>query len=75
MPRGGGLTWAASDRGDRQAPEEEVHGGQEGLEETDGAESRASVGGEVDFIGVRAGGLEEGLLLTGGAAGEKEMER
>lgn len=72
-----GLTWAAGDRRHRQAAEEKVHGGQEGLQKTDGAESRASVGGEVDFIGVRAGRLEERFVLTsrpGGKAVEKSKE-
>ena len=31
--------------------------------------------GEVDFVGVRAGWLEEGLVLTGGRPGGKEMGR
>lgn len=71
VPGGRGLTWAAGDRRDWQATEEEVHGGQEGLQETDGAESGASVGGEVYLIGIRAGGLEERLFLTGRAEGEE----
>lgn len=33
------LSRTSSDRGDRQPPEEEVHGGQQRLEEADGAES------------------------------------
>lgn len=65
MPGRRGLTRAAGDGRDRQASEEEVHGGQEGLQETDGAEGGASVGGKVDFIGVGAGRLEERLILTG----------
>lgn len=63
---GGALTRAASDRRDRQATEEQVHGGQEGLQQTDGAEGRASIGGEVHLVGVRAGWPEDGLTLTGG---------
>ncbi len=74
MPGRRGLTWVPGDRRDRQATEEEVHGGQEWLQKTDGAECRASMGGEVDFIGVRAGWLKEGLILTGRAEG-KEMEK
>lgn len=74
VPGGRGLTWAARDRRHRQAAEEEVHGGQEGLQKTDGAESGASVGGKVHFIGVGAGWLQEGLILTDGPAGE-EMDR
>lgn len=70
VPRGRGLTGAAGDRRDRQAAEEEVHGGQKRLQETDRAESGASVGGKVNFIGVRAGRLEERLVLTG-RPGEK----
>lgn len=62
---GRSLTGAAGDRRHRQAAEQEVHGGQQGLQETHGAESGASVGGEVDFIGVRAGRLEERFVLTG----------
>lgn len=65
VPGGRGLTWAAGDRRDRQAAEEEVHGGEKGLQKTDGAESGASMGGKVDFIGVRAGRLEERFILTG----------
>lgn len=67
VPGRRGLTWAASDGRYRQATKEEVHGGQEGLQKTDRAESWASVGGEVDFIGVRAGWLEESLILIGRA--------
>lgn len=69
-----GLTWAAGDRRHRQATEEEVHGGQEWLQKTDGAESRASMGGEVDFIGVRTGWLEQRFILTSRPGG-KETER
>lgn len=69
-----GLTWAACDRRHRQTTEEEVHGGQEGLQKTDRAESRASVGGKVDFIGVRAGWLEERFILTSRPGG-KDTER
>lgn len=72
------LTWAAGDRRHRQATEEEVHGGQEGLQKTDRAESRASMGGEVDFIGVRARWLEEWFILTcrpGGKAEKKRVKR
>ena len=68
------MTRAAGDGRDRQATEEEVHGGQEGLQEADRAESRASVGGEVDFVGVRAGWLEERLILAGRSGG-KEVRR
>lgn len=64
VPCGRGLTWAAGDWRHWQAAKEEVHGGQQGLQKTDRTESRASMGGEVDFIGVRAGWLEEGLILT-----------
>lgn len=64
VPGGRRLTRAAGDRRDGQAAEEQVHGGEEGLEEADGAEGRASVRGEVDFVGVRAGRLQERLVLT-----------
>lgn len=74
MPRGGGLTWAAGDRRDRQATEEEVHGRQQGLQEADGAESRASVWGKVDFIGIGAGWLKERLIQTAGAVGKEAEE-
>lgn len=62
---GRSLTGAASDRRHREATEQEVHGGQQGLQEADGAESGASVGGKVDFVGVGAGRLEEGFVQTG----------
>lgn len=71
VPRGRGLTWAARDWRDWQATEKEVHGGQQGLQETDGAESRASVWGKVDFIGIWAGGLKESLILTVSAEGKE----
>lgn len=74
VPCGRGLTRAAGNRRDRQAAKEEVHGGQEGLQETDGAESRASVGGEVDFIGVRAGWLQESLILTDRTEGKERVQ-
>lgn len=64
VPGGRRLTRAAGDRRHGQAAEEQVHGGQEGLEEADGAEGRASVWGEVDFVGVGAGRLQERLVLT-----------
>lgn len=73
VPCGRGLTWTASDWRDWQATEEEVHGGQQGLQKTDRAESGASVGGKVDFIGVRTGWLEDKFILTGRPGG-KEME-
>lgn len=75
VPGWRGLTWAASDGRDRQAAEEEVHGGQEGLQKADRAESRASMGGKVDFIGVRAGWLEERLILTGRPGGKERVMR
>ena len=65
------LSRAAGDRRHRQTPEEEVHGGQEGLQETDGAESRASVGSKVHFVGVGAGQLEERLIQTSKPGGEE----
>lgn len=64
------LTWAASDRRDWQAAEEKVHGRQEGLQETDRAESGASMGGKVHFIEVRAGRLEERFVMTRRPGGE-----
>lgn len=64
VPGGRRLTRAAGDRRHGQAAEEQVHGGEEGLEEADGAEGRASVRGEVDFVGVGAGRLQERLILT-----------
>lgn len=69
---GRGLAGAAGDGRHRQAAEQQVHGGQEGLQQADGAESGASVGSEVDFVGVGAGRLEEGLVLTGRPAGGEE---
>jgi len=74
VPCGRGLTWAAGDRRDWQATEEEVHGGEKGLQETDRAESGASMGGEVDFIGVRTGRPDERLILTG-RPGDRETRR
>lgn len=71
VPRGRGLTWAAGDWRDWQAAEKEVHGGQQGLQKTDGAESRASMWGKVDFIGIGAGWLKERLILTAGAEGKE----
>lgn len=59
------LSGTSSDRRDRKPPEEEVHGGQEGLEEADGAESRASVRGEVYFVEIWTRRCKERLLLTG----------
>lgn len=64
VPGGGHLARAASDRGDRQAAEEQVHGWEEGLEEADGAEGGASVRSEVDLVGVGAGRLQRGLVLA-----------
>lgn len=64
VPGGGHLARAASDRGDRQAAEEQVHGWEEGLQEADGAEGRASVRSEVDLVGVGAGRLQRGLILA-----------
>lgn len=74
VPRGRGLTGAAGDWRDWQAAEKQVHGGQQGLQETDGAESRASMWGKVDFIGIGAGWLKERLILTAGAEGKEEKK-
>lgn len=75
VPRGRGLTGAAGDWRDWQAAEKEVHGGQQGLQETDGAERRASMWGKVDFIGIRAGRLKERLILTAGAEGKEAKKK
>lgn len=75
VPRGRGLTGAAGDWGDWQATEKEVHWGQQGLQKTDGAESRASMWGKVDFIGIRAGWLEERFILTAGAEGQDAKKK
>lgn len=64
VPGGGHLAWAASDRGDRQAAEKQVHGWKEGLQEADRAEGRTSVRSEVDLVGVGAGRLQRGLVLA-----------
>lgn len=61
---GGHLARAASDRRDRQAAEKQVHGWEEGLQEADGAEGRASVRSEVDLVGVGAGRLQQDLVLA-----------
>lgn len=51
---------AAGGRGDGEAAEQQVHGGEQGLEEADGAEGGGPVRGEVDLVGVGAGGDELG---------------
>lgn len=78
VPGGGHLTRAASDRGHGQAAEEQVHGWEEGLEEADGAEGRASVRSEVDLVGVRAGRLQQSLVLAarpGWEDGRRSLKR
>lgn len=78
MPGGGHLTRAARDRGDGQAAEEQVHGREEGLQEADGAESRASVRSEVDLVGVGARRLQQSLILAarpGWKYGRRSLKR
>lgn len=78
VPGGGHLTRAASDRGDGQATEEQVHGREEGLQEADGAEGRASVRSEVDLVGVGARRLKQSLILAarpGWKYGRRSLKR
>lgn len=78
VPGGGHLTRAASDRRHGQAAEEQVHGWEEGLEQADGAEGRASVRSEVDLVGVGAGRLQQSLVLAarpGWEDGRRSLKR
>ena len=53
---------------DGETAEQHVHGGEQGLKEADGAEGGAPVGGEVDLVGVWAGGDEGWLQMVLSAA-------
>lgn len=59
---------ATACRRDGEAAEQQVHGGQQGLEEAHRAEGWAAVWGEVYFVGVWAGGDEGWLELVWSAA-------
>lgn len=72
-PSGRPLARATACWRDGEAAEQQVHGGKQGLEEADGAEGGAPMGGEVYLVGVWAGGDEGWLELVWSATGrEKE---
>lgn len=58
------LVWATAWRRHRKATKEYIQGGEQWLEEVDGAEGRAPMGGKIDLVGIRAGGDEGWFLLT-----------